>query len=338
MLIIMENLVPPDLMFDDKTILIDSLRNPMTIAKLALDEMQNRLDGKITIADPNTPFCQLLEFGSSIAANVIKTMDEKLPTLYPKRAESMEDLFNHMSDFDYTNMYATPANTIVRFTLPKKYLITNSIAYNSNYKLVKIPRDTVFTVGKYVFGMYYPINILINNYTNTFTTIFDTEEINPLHKLTTNIVEKYDLTYKGLDYIVIDMPIYQFAKSTVEESLIAETGYVKKIVYNNSFYALRIFTVISGEYIELSQSQSFLVYDALVPTALVQVLSDINTVKITIPQIYFDNNQMGNKIIIEIYTTLGELNIDTTNISVSSISANFTPGLREDLISRCSYY
>ena len=49
-------------MFDDKTILIDSLRNPMTIAKLALDEMQNRLDGKITIADPNTPFCQLLEF------------------------------------------------------------------------------------------------------------------------------------------------------------------------------------------------------------------------------------------------------------------------------------
>ena len=317
-------------MFDDKTILIDSLRNPMTIAKLALDEMQNRLDGKITIADPNTPFCQLLEFGSSIAANVIKTMDEKLPTLYPKRAESMEDLFNHMSDFDYTNMYATPANTIVRFTLPKKYLITNSIAYNSNYKLVKIPRDTVFTVGKYVFGMYYPIDILINNYTNTFTTIFDTEEINPLHKLTTNIVEKYDLTYKGLDYIVIDMPIYQFAKSTVEESLIAETGYVKKIVYNNSFYALRIFTVISGEYIELSQSQSFLVYDALVPTALVQVLSDINTVKITIPQIYFDNNQMGNKIIIEIYTTLGELNIDTTNISVSSISANFTPGLRED--------
>ena len=94
-------------MFDDKTILIDSLRNPMTIAKLALDEMQNRLDGKITIADPNTPFCQLLEFGSSIAANVIKTMDEKLPTLYPKRAESMEDLFNHMSDFDYTNMYTS---------------------------------------------------------------------------------------------------------------------------------------------------------------------------------------------------------------------------------------
>lgn len=317
-------------MFDDKKILIDSLRNPMIISKLALDEMQNRLNGKITVADPNTPFCQLLEFGSSIASNVIKTMDEKLPTLYPKRAESMEDLYNHMSDFDYTNMYSTPAKTIMRFTLPKKYLISNGMMYNNNYKLVKIPRDTVFMVGKYVFGMYYPINILINNYTSTFTTVFDTTESNPLHELTTNIVEKYDLQYQGLDYIVIDMPIYQFAKSTIEESLVAETGYTKKITYNNSFYALRIFTVINGEYVELSQSQSTLVYDSNVPTAWIQVLSDVHTVKIVIPQIYFDKNMMGSKIIIEVYTTMGSLNIDTSNISTSSISANFTAGIRED--------
>ena len=317
-------------MFDNKSIMIDALRNPMSIAKMTLDELQNRLGGNKIIADPNAPFCQLLEFGSSIASQVITSMDEKLPSLYAKRSDSMEDLYNFMSDFDYLNLYATPARTNIRFTLPKKYLIANALPYNTNYKLATIPADTVFIVGKYVFGLYYPINILINNYTNAFTVIYDTSVANPLHELTTNIVSKYDLNYKGLDYLVMDMNVYQFAKSTITESLIAETGYTKTITYNNNFYALRIFTYSGGKYIELKQSQSTLVYDATVPTALITVLPDTKKIKITIPQIYFDNNQMGSKLLIELYVTLGEMNIDTTNISNSSIAASFTAGVREN--------
>lgn len=49
-------------MFDKKSILIDALRNPMSIAKMTLDELQDRLGGNKIIADPNTPFCHLLEF------------------------------------------------------------------------------------------------------------------------------------------------------------------------------------------------------------------------------------------------------------------------------------
>ena len=316
-------------MFDKKSILIDALRNPMSIAKMTLDELQDRLGGNKIIADPNTPFCHLLEFGSSIASQVITSMDEKLPSLYAKRADSMEDLYNFMSDFDYLNLYSTPARTYIRFTIPKKYLIANAVSYNTNYKLATIPADTVFIVGKYVFGLYYPINILINNYTNAFTVVYDTTEINPLHELTSNIVSKYDLSYKGLDYLVLDMEVYQFAKSTITESLIAETGYAGTITYNNEFYAIRIFSYSNGKYTELKQSQSSLVYDATVPTALVRVLPDTKKIKVTIPQIYFDNNQMGSKLLIELYTTLGKMNIDTTNISNSSISASFTAGVRE---------
>ena len=50
-------------MFDDKSLLISTLRNPTNIAIKALNEIENRLNGKITIADPNAPFCHLLEFG-----------------------------------------------------------------------------------------------------------------------------------------------------------------------------------------------------------------------------------------------------------------------------------
>lgn len=317
-------------MFDDKSILISKLSNPDIIAKMALDEIEGRLGGKKVISDPNSPFCHLLEFGSSISSSVIKLMDEKLPSIYPKRADSMEDLYCHMSDFDYLSMYSTPSHTTLRMFLVKQHLIDNAIKYNENYKLVRIPEDSVFLLGKYTFHSYYPINILINNYTKTFTTVFDTTEINPLHELTSNVVSKIDYNYQGLDYLILDFPVYQFSKSVIEETLVAETGYTKKIDYNDNFYAIRLFSYKDGKYTELHQSQSKMVYDATIPTALVRVLPDEQRIKIVIPQIYFDNNMLGSKILIEVYTTLGELDLDTSNISRTNIGYIFDVGKRED--------
>ena len=94
-------------MFENKSTLISSLKNPMIVAAAALDEIENRLGGTRIIADPNTPFCHLLEFGSSIAAQTINAIDEKLPILYPKRATTMEELYSHMSDYDYLRMYSS---------------------------------------------------------------------------------------------------------------------------------------------------------------------------------------------------------------------------------------
>lgn len=311
-------------MFDDSSILIESLKHPMNIASMALTEIENRLNGTKIIADPNTPFCHLLEFGSSINAATIQAIDEKLPVIYPHRAESMEDLYHHMSDFDYLRMYSTPSNTALRLTLPKKYLIENALPFNANYKKVTIPKDTIFMIGKYSFGMYYPIDILINNYTNTFTAVYDTTISNPLFQLTKNVVDKYDTSLRGIDYIILDFPIYQFSKSVVEKSAVAEKGFAEKFIYNNKFYAVRIFSYSDGVYTELSQSQSFVVYDAVKPTALVRVLPDEQKIKISIPQIYFDNNQIGSKLYIELYATLGELDIDTASISAESIQVNFS--------------
>ena len=158
-------------MFEDQSNLIQKLRNPMTIASMTLDELQNRLGGTRVIADPNSPFCHLLEMNSSLVANAIQAIDEKYPALYPQRATSMEDLYNHMSDFDYLRMYSTPSSTQVTMEFSKTYLSTYALDYNTNYKKVTIPKDTVFTVGKYSFGLYYPIDILINNFTKSFTVI-----------------------------------------------------------------------------------------------------------------------------------------------------------------------
>ena len=310
-------------MFENKDTLINQLNSPMNIAAMALDEIHDRLNGTRIIADPNSTFCHLLEFGSSISAMTIQAIEEKFPLLYAQRAQSMEDLFMHMSDYDYLSLYATPASTTLRMAFPKKYLIDNALKYNDNYKQVTIPKDTVFMIGKYPFGIYYPINILINNYTRTFTVVYDTTYSNPLHELNKNIVDKYDITYGSLDYLIIDVPIYQFARSTEELIIDRSLGFIKKFTYNNQFYAVRVFNYKNGKYSEMGQSLNQIIYDTSNPTLLLQVMQDIQKLKITIPQIYFDNGDMGSKLFFEFYTTLGPLDIDTTKIAGSNIRVDF---------------
>ena len=317
-------------MFDDKSLLISTLRNPTNIAAKALNEIESRLNGTITIADPNAPFCHLLEFGSSIAAQVINAMDAKLPALYPKRAESMEDLYGHMSDFDYLRMYSTPARSALRMFLPKKFLLDKAVEYNANYKKLVIPSDTTFLVAKYNFGIYYPIEILINNYTGSFTVAYDTSESNPLHVLSKNIVDKYEIQYMGVDYLILDFPIYQFSKSSIVETIVSSTGFVKSINYNDKFYALRVFNYKNGTYTELAQTQSKIVYDATVPTLYLQIHPDKNKLVLNIPQVYFDNAMMGSKLLIEVYTTVGVLDIDTSNLLDTDIGVTYNNNARTD--------
>lgn len=310
-------------MFDKKDTLISQLRTPLNIASMALDEIEARLGGTQMISDPNTPFCHLLEFGSSITAAAINAVDEKFPTLYPQRAMSSEDLYTHMSDFDYVKMYSTPSSTMVRLSLPKQYLTVKALKYNDNYKKVTIPKETVFHLGNYTFGLYYPIDILINNYTNTFTAAYDISETNPLHTPTTNIVDKTDFKVRGIGYVSLLFPVYQFSRSTVEETLMASASFVKKWTYRDKFYACRIFMLNNGKYSELHQSQSKIIYDSTTPTALVRLYPDEHALKIVIPQIYFDKGLLHGKLVVDIYTTLGQLDINTTNISNSSIAVEY---------------
>ena len=117
-------------MFEDKSTLIAQLKSPLNLASMALTEIENRLGGEKIIADPTSPFCHLLEFGSSITAESIQAIDDKLPKLYPQRATTMEDLYLHMSDYDYLCMYSSPASCSLGFTISKKYLTANSKTFN----------------------------------------------------------------------------------------------------------------------------------------------------------------------------------------------------------------
>ena len=68
-------------MFDNKDSVINELGNPLNISSMALNELEERLGGTKIVADPNSAFCFLMEFGSSIASACANKIDQTLPVL-----------------------------------------------------------------------------------------------------------------------------------------------------------------------------------------------------------------------------------------------------------------
>lgn len=309
--------------YQNKEFLIEALKSPNSIAALVLDSIQADLGGDTVIADVNNPACHLLEAVATIASGLSDVIENKALSLYAQRAQNMSQLYPHMGDYDYVGSYATPAQATMMMLLPKHDLFTKSIPVNEVYNKVTIPRDTVITYGQYVFGIHYPIDILINKVSKTYVVEYDTTENNSLYQLTSNVISSYTTTISGVEFLVFTFPVYQFRRGTAIEPLISETGYSVRKKYMDKFYAIKLYHYKDGEYHEIHQTQSDSVYDLSKVTAIVRVYPDSNTVVINIPQIYFDSNMTGSQIYIELYTTLGEMDVNTGAFQSSEIQVNY---------------
>jgi hypothetical protein len=310
-------------MLDNNELGLTLYRNPNLIQSKVLEEHQNRLEGKVNIVDPNNTFNFLLEATSTMTADSILRVENALAPVYPKRAQTSEDLYKHMSDYDYVGVYSLPADLSLQILLDRAYLIKHAKKVNNNHNKVIIPKNTIFNIGKYQFGLYYPIEIQISRSTDSITVVYDTSTINPLYTLKDNTITKREYTYKSLSILSITVPVYQFSRSTILEDITPALGFVKKYRYNDKFYAARIWTTKDGESIELGYTLSDTVYDPYVPTAKLSIFEETQEVKISVPQVYFSNGLMGNKLEIELYTTKGYLDVDISEINDSAKNANF---------------
>lgn len=306
---------------------------PQRIQSTALDMLQEKvLDGK-EMPDGNNPTTFLLEFAATMAAGITNEVSQSLSSLYPSRALTTADLYRHMSDYDYVNLFSTPATSSIEVALNRDYLIQNAVRYGTtDYKKITIPAYSTFGIGEYTFGIHYPIDILIKEARNNgaidydnclITTQWDTSVNNPLLTLETNILENRTYTRDGITLLCISIPIHQFVTTTHQDDAVASTGFSKRYTYTDRFYAARIFHYKDGSWIEMAQTLSDIVHDPLTPTAKLSVLTDMNTLQVDIPQVYFTTNLIGTKIRTILYTTKGALDIDTSEYAATQYSASF---------------
>jgi len=103
------------------------LNNPLQIQSDILTDLQSRIDGDLSVVDANNPFMFLLEAFSRNVAEAITSVDTKLNSLYPRRATTTKELYQHLSDYDYLGFFSSPANLKLRFLLHRDFIINNAI-------------------------------------------------------------------------------------------------------------------------------------------------------------------------------------------------------------------
>lgn len=310
--------------------------NPLLIQdkQLSLFE-QHVFDGKVVL-DGNNVFTFGLEMGASLAAGIVNEMTNNFQTLYPARAQTMSDLYRHLSDYDYVDMYSTPSTTTIELMFERNFMVDNAPAdadEDGSYKII-IPEFSTFMIGNHQFGIHYPIEIKLRKAYKSdgktvdydkcmFHCIWNTETVNPLYRLNTNILEHRMFSKNGLTFLCISIPIHQFSVAIKKEDTVSSTGFIKRYPYNNRFYAIRIFHYWNNQWVEMAETLSDVIYNPQVLTAKVKVLSDIRTVEVSIPQSYFTSGMIGNRIMCMLYTTEGSLDVDIRNYSTDQFSASF---------------
>lgn len=307
----------------DKNLTLEMLERPLNLQNVVLEDIQARLGGDNVLVDPNFVAMHLIEMSSNLTSNFAHAAEKAISSQMALRASTAEELYKHMSDYDYINVFATPSTATLTMIVDKDYIISHGEIYNNNYYQVIIPKDTVFTLGNVNFGIYYPICIRINKHTLSPIVLYDLSTDNPLKTMGSNLVNYTSFSYMSMNVISIEFPVYQFVKTTKVESITPSNGFAKTYNFNDKFYAIRVYSTKDNVTTELNYTFSNSVYDSYTPTAKIVVEPDSNELSVTIPQIYFTNNQIGSIITIEIYTTKGNITNNVSTLTTSQITANY---------------
>lgn len=304
------------------------LGTPEAIQYLVLRDLDQRLtqEGYDPQTNPNNGVHVVLNGTASAVSGLVQKTVRNFERLYLPRSRTMQDLYAHMSDRDYLQMTATPASTTLSLWLDADYLRNNALAYDSIYRRVVIPADSVFSIGGYTFGIYYPITLSINTVTNSITALYDTTVDNPLYDLQSNIVEAVTMKRDGFEWLVVTIPVYQFTWKVDTITLSEGQTLQSTIPYTHQFYAARVYsrTRDTDAWAELEVTLSDDIYDRQTPTAKLTLIPNASgsggSAKFTVPYIYVSTGMLGRQVRIETLSTQGAMDVTLTSTDMQSVN------------------
>jgi hypothetical protein len=296
--------------------------NPSSMMQVATNGLALALKG-VDIVDPSNPFVYLLETAMCASAVSIAKSEALSRKQYPYLAQSMDDLYHHMSDTDYIGIFATGGKSTLNWMIPFYQLLNDAIPLvaGSAVKTVIIPRDTKIFVNDLTMQIGYAviINILPGELIQVY---YDTSVPNPLVPYLANVIAYNYLTYEGTKYLQFELPVIQVSSFSKKFTLGQTASFYQSISFINHFCYARVFMSNgTSSWVELLTTFSDKVYDVEKPTMLLS-LTD-NTLSVTLPDIYQTLNTVDTSIRVDIYTTLGDISTDLSQVTYNNFSATF---------------
>jgi hypothetical protein len=296
--------------------------NPALIQQDILDHLDIVTSGGVNIVDPSNPFVFGLESATVCTAGMMSKSDTNTRRQYPQLAQTPEDLYYHMSDWDYINRFAAPSVALFSFIFDKDELISKLVTDpTTGVSQIVIPRNTVVMISGVQFSLQYPIVIRQMQHGGLNVT-YDGSQPSPLQELTSNVIDWEIRTVNGTNWLFFDVPLYQFNILSTQQGVSLATKWQTTISFSDQFYYARVWAENSdGTWSELVTTHSIEVYDPTTPTAVLQVVNQ--TLTVTIPQIYITSGQVKTSVRVDLYQTKGDINMDLSSYPQSAYSANW---------------
>lgn len=300
--------------------------NPASIQQVSLELLDQYLKGEQDIVDATNPFMKLLEASAINTASFIISNEVTTRAQYPSCAQTMEDLYLHMSDKDYIDRFASPASTKFTIVVPMKQVL-NSMVHDpsTGIKKIVIPRNSEFIIEDTVFSIQYPIEIKQLAH-GGLQVVYDTEIKSPLQTLSSNVVSHKISRIKQLDddVLIMDIDVIQFSIKTKTIEVNSSKLMKQTIEFSNQFYYARVYyknNSTNTRWKEIKTTHTDQVYDLSDPTAVLKVIN--NQLEVYIPQVYFTTNQISGSVRVDIYQTKGEISISLDKFKPSSFKARW---------------
>lgn len=299
--------------------------NPSGIQKSAIAMLREVTAGTIDIVDPTNPVVFCLEASAiNTAAFMIenKTLNRKQ---YPFAAQTAEELYPHMSDKDFVDRFAVPATTRIFFLMSQVELLERLVPEPGNTGISKLvlPRNTFVTVAEdTVFSIQYPVEIRRMAH-GGLQIVHVADQVSPLQTLSTNIIPWTVITADdSTKYVAFELEMQQFSILSRTAAANLSTGLKLEIDFQNQFYYCRVWVDNGdGTFTEMKTTHTDEVYDTTTLTAVLKVVDNHLTVKI--PQVYMSLGLLNKSIRVDVYQTLGPINIELGNYQPDQFVATF---------------
>lgn len=296
--------------------------NPSLVQDQVYRAIDSALGGDVDIVDPSTPFNLLLSAGVGLHVSGLAQYETAIRQQYPELAQTYEDLYHHMSSWDYLDRFARPAPTVFQYAMSKDELISRMVTVpGSRIKQLIIPRNSYFTINNYVFTMLYPVVIRLMPYGGLEYT-FDNSVKSPIMSLDSNVVEVAESRQGDREYVTLALPVLQFKIDRTFVPVPRGATFAQKYVLKDQYYYCRVWgKQKDGSLIEYRTTHSDQVYDPNSVTILLRVTD--KSLEVRIPQIYITNQSVADEIRVDIFTSKGAINIDLSGFNPSNYVATY---------------
>lgn len=303
-------------------------RNPSQMQQIALEELDQQLQGKgiYDIPDATIPFVASMECGTLGVTMAITEMEAQMRKLNARMALTQEEAYYHMSSDDYLGRFCTPSTTEFQLYLGYEEIIQKAVPYGDQgaRKLI-IPRLTQFIGGTVPFTMQYPIELRVLRH-GGLQIVYDGTIMSPVETLKTNQV-KWDMLRMQRNRVVrLKIPVKQFRIQTNTDALSPSTLFEHEYAFQDKFYFARVYLNDGGAnspWVEILTTHTDQVYNPLKVTAVLRVVGQ--SLQVAIPTIYTNTGMAAGKIRVDVYTSLGELDVSMADFRPDQFQAYFNP-------------